>query len=47
MTVGRHLHSISRGACDPSRTDETVARIVQAVAASMRAPVLDYGKDAS
>jgi AcrR family transcriptional regulator len=47
MTVGRHLHSISRGACDPSRTDETVARIVQAVAASMRAPVLDSRKDAS
>jgi AcrR family transcriptional regulator len=44
MTVGRHLAVISRGACDPSRTDETVARIVQAVAAAMRAPVPEFGR---
>jgi AcrR family transcriptional regulator len=44
MTVGRHLAFMSGGACDPARTDETVARIVQAVAASMRAPVLEVGK---
>jgi hypothetical protein len=39
LSAGQQLAYVSQGACAPDRADESVPRIVQFVAAGMRAPV--------
>jgi len=38
MSCGHHLRSVSGGSCDPARVEDAIPRIVQFVAAGMRAP---------
>ena len=38
MSCGHHLRFVSGGSCDPARVEDAVPRIVQFVAAGMRAP---------
>jgi len=38
MSCGHHLRFVSGGSCDPARVEDAIPRIVQFVAAGMRAP---------
>ena len=41
MSCGHHLKFVSMGACDPGEIDATIPRVVQFVAAAMRAPAYE------